>query len=412
MADSPTPGRHSSRPLRVDLLTREYPPHVYGGAGVHVEYLARHLRPLADLRVHRFANGTARGPEEPGVTAYPSPAQLTSANAALRTVGVDVAMAAGCAGTDVVHSHTWYANLAGHLAKLLYGVPHVVTTHSLEPLRPWKAEQLGGGYALSSWCERTALEAADAVIAVSEGMRRDVLAAYPAVRPERVRVVHNGIDTTQYAPDPDTDVLERLGIDPGRPTVTYVGRITRQKGLPYLLRAAQHLPPAAQLVLLAGAPDTPEIGAEVEALATDLTRSRAGVIWVRAMLPRREVIQILSHSTVFVCPSIYEPLGIVNLEAMACETAVVATATGGIPEVVTDGVTGLLVPVEQTSDGTPLYPERFVAGLAAAVTDLLSDPARAAEMGRAGRRRAVEHFSWASIAEQTMDVYRSVVEGR
>jgi starch synthase len=320
-------------------------------------------------------------------------------------------MAAGCEGADLVHSHTWYANLAGHVAKLLYNVPHVVTTHSLEPLRPWKAEQLGGGYALSSWCERTAIEAADAVIAVSAGMRRDVLAAYPAVDPDRVRVVYNGIDTEQYQPDARTDVVERLGMDPGRPSVTFVGRITRQKGLPYLLRAARSIPESAQLVLLAGAPDTPEIGAEVEALTAELAAERHGVIWVREMLPKREVVQVLTHSTVFVCPSIYEPMGIVNLEAMACEAAVVATATGGIPEVVDDGVTGLLVPIEQVNDGTgtPVDPDRFVADLAAAITTVVDAPDRAAEMGKAGRRRAVEHFSWAAIADHTMEVYRSVL---
>jgi starch synthase len=311
----------------------------------------------------------------------------------------------------VVHSHTWYANLAGHVAKLLHGVPHVVTTHSLEPLRPWKAEQLGGGYALSSWCERTAIEAADAVVAVSEGMRRDVLRAYPSVDPGRVRVVHNGIDTEQYAPDRGTGVVERLGIDLDRPSVTFVGRITRQKGLPYLLRAARELPPEAQVVLLAGAPDTPEIAAEVAALADALRAERQGVIWVQEMLPKPDVIQVLTHSTVFVCPSIYEPMGIVNLEAMACETAVVASATGGIPEVVADGETGLLVPLEQVADGTgtPVDPDRFVADLAAAITTVLSDPSRAAAMGRAGRTRAVEHFSWASIADRTLDVYRSVL---
>ncbi|MFC7550590.1 glycogen synthase [Plantactinospora sp. GCM10030261] len=403
MTDSTAPASS----LRVDLLTREYPPEVYGGAGVHVEYLARELRGLADVRVHCF--GGAR--TEPGVTAYAELAGLAGANAALRTMGIDLAMAAGCAGTDVVHSHTWYANLAGHTAKLLHGVPHVVTTHSLEPLRPWKAEQLGGGYALSSWCERTALEAADAVIAVSEGMRRDVLAAYPGVDPGRIRVVHNGIDTRQYAPDRGTDVLTRLGIDPDRPSVTYVGRITRQKGLPYLLRAARSLPPDTQLVLLAGAPDTPEIAAEVAGLVGELRAGRTGVVWVPEMLPKPEVIQILTHSTVFVCPSVYEPMGIVNLEAMACETAVVATATGGIPEVVADGQTGLLVPIEQAADGTgtPLEPEKFVADLAAALGELLADPDRTAELGRAGRRRAVEHFSWDAIAERTMDVYRATL---
>jgi starch synthase len=390
--------------FRVAHLTREYPPDVYGGAGVHVEYLARELRRLADVRVHCF--GAPR--DEPGVTGHPDPPGLAGANAALRTMGVDLEMAAGCAGTDVVHSHTWYANLAGHVAKLLYGVPHVVTTHSLEPLRPWKAEQLGGGYALSSWCERTAIEAADAVIAVSGGMRRDVLAAYPTVDPARVHVVYNGIDTTQYAPDPATDVIERLGIDPTKPSVTFVGRITRQKGLPYLLRAARDLPPSAQLVLLAGAPDTPEIGAEVEALAASLSQTRKGVVWVREMLPKHEVIQVLTHSTVFVCPSIYEPMGIVNLEAMACETAVVATATGGIPEVVEDGVTGLLVRTDQHPDGTPLDEAAFVTALTDSITSLINSPDRASAMGRAGRERALSQFSWQSIADQTRSVYHSV----
>nr|WP_165865768.1 glycogen synthase [Vallicoccus soli] len=393
--------------LRVDLLTREYPPEVYGGAGVHVEYLARDLRRLADVRVHCF--GAPR--DEPGVTAYGDPPGLAGANAALRTMGVDLEMAAGAAGADVVHSHTWYANLAGHVASLLHGVPHVVTTHSLEPLRPWKAEQLGGGYALSSYCERTAIEGAAAVVAVSAGMRRDVLRAYPSVDPDRVTVVHNGIDTEQYAPDRGTDVVERIGMDPSRPSVVFVGRITRQKGLPYLLRAARSLPEDAQLVLLAGAPDTPEIAAEVEQLVDGLRATRQGVVWVAEMLPKHEVVQVLTHATVFVCPSVYEPMGIVNLEAMGCETAVVASATGGIPEVVADGETGVLVPLEQADDGTgtPLDPDRFVADLAAALTGLLEDPQRAAGMGRAGRRRAVERFSWASIAERTLEVYRSVL---
>ena len=393
--------------MRVDLLTREYPPETYGGAGVHVEYLARSLRSWLDVRVHCF--GEPR--DEPGVTGYPDPAELTGANPALRTLGVDLAMVNGVAGTELVHSHTWYANLAGHLGKLLHGVPHVATAHSLEPLRPWKAEQLGGGYAVSSWCEKTALEAADAVIAVSAGMRRDVLDAYPGVDPDRVTVVHNGIDTTEYAPDEGTDVLGRLGIDPDRPSVVFVGRITRQKGLPYLLRAARDLPADAQLVLLAGAPDTPEISAEVTTLVEELRGSRKGVVWVAEMLPKPEVIQVLSHTTVFVCPSIYEPMGIVNLEAMACETAVVATATGGIPEVVADGETGLLVPIEQVTDGsgTPLDPARFEADLAARLTEVLADPARARAMGVAGRRRAVESFSWAAIATRTLDLYRTLL---
>jgi starch synthase len=343
------------------------------------------------------------------VIAYPDPPDLEGSKAALRTLGVNLAMVDGVAGTDLVHSHTWYANLAGHLAKLLHGVPHVATAHSLEPLRPWKADQLGGGYAVSTWCERTALEAADVVIAVSAGMRADVLATYPAIDPERVRIVHNGIDTDEYRPDPDTSVVERLGIDPHAPSVVFVGRTTRQKGLPYLLRAAADLPPEVQLVLLAGAPDTPEIAAEVNKLVESLRSRRSGVVWVQAMLPKPQVIQVLTHATVFACPSIYEPMGIVNLEAMACETAVVATATGGIPEVVADGSTGLLVPIDQERDGTPVHPDRFVADLAATLIELATDPTRAAAMGKAGRERAVEQFSWRAVAQRTLDVYRDVL---
>jgi starch synthase len=393
--------------MRVDLLTREYPPEVYGGAGVHVEYLAGRLRRLCDVRVRCF--GAERA--EPG---YRVPGGLEAANPALQVLGVDLEMAAACAGADVVHSHTWYANLAGHVAKLLHGVPHVLTTHSLEPLRPWKAEQLGGGYAISSWAERTALLAADAIVAVSEGMRGDVLRGYPDVDPGRVTVLHNGIDTERYAPDHGTAALARHGVDPERPCVVFVGRVTRQKGLPYLLRAARSFDPAAQLVLCAGAPDTPEIAAEVETLVAELRAERQGVVWISRMLPRAELVQLLTHATVFVCPSVYEPMGIVNLEAMACEAPVVATATGGIPEVVADGETGLLVPIEQAppgqgdGTGTPLDPDRFVAGLAERVGALLADPARAAALGKAGRERAVAHFSWPAIAERTYELYRSL----
>ncbi|WP_181019489.1 glycogen synthase [Nonomuraea typhae] len=390
--------------MRVDLLSREYPPEVYGGAGVHLEYLARELRRLADVRVRCF--GAAR--EEPGVSAYRVPGGLETANAALQVLGVDLEMAAACEGASVVHSHTWYANFAGHMAKLLYGMPHVVTTHSLEPLRPWKAEQLGGGYTVSSWAERTALAAADAVIAVSAGMRRDVLAAYPEISPDRVSVIHNGIDTAEYAPDAGQDVLAKHGIDPARPYVIFVGRITRQKGLVHLLRAARSFAPGAQIVLCAGAPDTPEIAAEVAGLVEGLAAARDGVVWISEMLPKPEVIQLLTHARVFVCPSVYEPMGIVNLEAMACESAVVATATGGIPEVVADGETGLLVPISAGADGEPHDPRRFAADLAERVNALLEDPARAKAMGAAGRARAVEHFSWESVARRTLELYASL----
>ena len=329
-------------------------------------------------------------------------------------MSIDLAMAAGARGADVVHSHTWYANLAGHLAKLVHGIPHVATVHSLEPLRPWKAEQLGGGYALSSWCEQVALEAADAVIAVSEGMRRDVLACYPALDPDCVEVVYNGVDADEYAPDPGTDVIERHGVDPARPSVVFVGRITRQKGVAHLLRAALKIDPSAQLVLAAGAPDTPEIAAEVTARMEEVRDRRGNLIWLQEMLPKQEVIQLLSHATLFVCPSIYEPLGIVNLEAMACEAAVVASAVGGIVEVVDDGVTGRLVPFAAVSDGTaePADPDRFAADFAAAVNDLLADPEAAREMGRAGRRRVVERFSWPAIARETVAVYERLAGAR
>jgi starch synthase len=393
--------------VRVDLLTREYPPEVYGGAGVHVEYLARELRRLVDVRVHCM--GAPR--DEPGVTAYDVPAELAGANGALRALGTDLLMASGCAGTDLVHSHTWYADLGGHVAKLLHGVPHVVTAHSLEPLRPWKAEQLGGGYAVSSWSEQMSFEAADAVIAVSAGMRDDVLRCYPAIDPDRVHVVHNGIDPDEYQHDEGTDVLVKHGVDPDRPSVVFVGRITRQKGLPHLLRAARAMDPRAQLVLCAGAPDNDEILAEVTLLVDELRREREGVVWISEMLPKPAVIQILSHASVFACPSVYEPMGIVNLEAMACHAPVVATATGGIPEVVADGETGLLVPIEQADDGTgtPVDAGRFEADLADRLNRLLADEPMARAMGVAGRRRAVEHFSWTTVATRTLDVYRSAL---
>ncbi|PPK90899.1 starch synthase [Kineococcus xinjiangensis] len=398
--------------MRVDVLSKEYPPQVYGGAGVHVAELVRALRAGGRLDVQVRCFGDPR--DEPGTSAYPEPQHLAAANAALRTLGADLPMAADCAGADLVHSHTWYANFAGHLASLLHGVPHVLSAHSLEPMRPWKAEQLGGGYALSSWVERTAYASADAVIAVSAGMRADILRSYPFLDPARVHVVHNGIDADDWAPTEERSLLPALGIDPEAPSVVFVGRITRQKGLPHLLRAAAQLPPGVQLVLCAGAPDTPEIAAEVEHLVRELQQTRSGVVWLQRHLSREELVQVLSAATTFVCPSVYEPLGIVNLEAMACGAAVVGTATGGIPEVVADGETGWLVPIEQVPDGTgaPVDPDRFVADLAATLTEAVADPDRARERGRRGRERAVAQFSWDAIAERTEALYRAVVEAR
>ncbi|WP_432033781.1 glycogen synthase [Streptomyces antibioticus] len=385
--------------MRVGLLTREYPPDVYGGAGVHVEFLAREVRRLVDLDVHCWGEGTVKERAE-GVRRHRPWSALDGSNDALRTFSVDLAMAAALEGRDLVHSHTWYAALAGHLAKELYGVPHVVTAHSLEPLRPWKAEQLGGGYALSSWAERTAVEAADAVIAVSSAMREDILACYPTLAPDRVRVVHNGIDTGLYRPDHGTDALTRIGLDPDRPFVLFVGRITRQKGVPQLLRAVRDIDPAAQVVLCAGAPDTPEIEQEFRDLFAALSRARDGVHWIPRMLPRPEVIQLLTHAAVFVCPSVYEPLGIVNLEAMACGTPVVASRVGGIPEVVEDGVTGTLVTVD----------EEFETGLARALDALLGDPEAGRRMGEAGRARAVGEFGWDAVARRTVALYEEILK--
>ncbi|MDZ8172654.1 glycogen synthase [Microbacterium xanthum] len=392
--------------MRVDIVTKEYPPEIYGGAGVHVTELVKALRGALEVQVRAF--GGAR--DEDDTTSYGVPAELASANGALQTLGTDLAIVGDVAGADVVHSHTWYANFAGHLASLLHGIPHIVTAHSLEPLRPWKAEQLGGGYALSSFIEKTAYEGAAAIVAVSEGMRADILRSYPSLDPDRVRVIYNGIDVERWRPVHDDDFLRSAGIDPDRPSVVFVGRITRQKGLPYLLRAAESLPPEVQLVLCAGAPDTPQIMAEVEELVRGLQASRDGVVWIDRLLPRDELCAILTAATTFVCPSVYEPLGIVNLEAMACGAAVVGTATGGIPEVVVDGVTGRLVPIEQVQDGTgtPTDPDAFVADLARVLTEVVTDPEKARAFGAAGRRRAAAEFSWEAIAQQTAALYREV----
>jgi starch synthase len=391
--------------MRVALMTREFPPFVYGGAGVHVDHLVPALRAQPDVEVDVLCSGA----ERPGaISVSETDPRMPEANPALAQLSTDLVLAhlsARDTVPDVLHSHTWYMNLAGHVGGLLHGRPHVITAHSLEPLRPWKAEQLGGGYRLSSWAERAAYEGADAIIAVSRGMREDVLSAYPRVDPAKVRVVHNGIDADFYRPDPDTDVLERLGVDPTRPSVAFVGRITRQKGVPHLLRAMRGVDPDAQLVLLAGSPDTPELARETEEAVATLTAERTGVVWVSQMLPREDVRQVLTHATVFVCPSVYEPQGIVNLEAMGCETAVVASDVGGIPEVVVQGETGVMVHYD------PRQTDDFEAGLTEAMNDMIARPDRAAAMGRAGRERAIESFSWDSIAAETAEVYRSVLRG-
>ena len=383
------------------MLTKEFPPEVYGGAGVHVEYLSRELANLVDLEVHCFGPGRA-SPLVKGTYESWSELPLAGAGAALQAMGVDLRMAAAVGDAEIVHSHTWYANLGGHFAKLLYGVPHVMTSHSLEPLRPWKADQLGGGYALSSFCEKTAIESADAVIAVSEDMANDVRRIYPALDPARVVVIHNGIDAEQYRPDPQTDVLERLGIDTDLPIVMWIGRVTAQKGIGQLLDMADLIPPETQLVFLAGAADTAEIGASMAERAARLAKRRPGVHWIEAMLPRGEVIQLLSHATVFVCPSTYEPFGLINVEAMACAVPVVATSVGGIPEIVVDGVTGYLVALPDDLD-------LLGAELAERVNGLLGDPSAASAMGEAGRDRVREHFTWQAVAAQTVDLYEKLI---
>lgn len=390
--------------LNVSILTREYPPSIYGGAGVHVAQLVPQLRKLCEVDVQ------CMGEPRDGATAhaenYPE-----GANAALRVFGADLSMVAALPEVDLVHSHTWYANLAGHLAGLYQDIPHVVTSHSLEPHRPWKAEQLAGGYRLSSWAERTAYEAADAVISVSAGMRADVLDSYTSLDPDKVHVVRNGIDTDEFAPDEGTDIITGLGVDLDRPVVTFVGRITRQKGLVHLVRAAEQFSEDTQVLLLAGAPDTPEIAAEFTEAFDRLQRQRGGgVTWVQEMLPRASVRQVMSQSTVFACPSVYEPLGIVNLEAMACQTAVVASAVGGIPEVVVDGETGLLVPYDPSRATDPAHVAEFEDAFAQRVNELTADPGRAAAMGRAGRQRCLDEFSWAKIAAETVDVYTAAIE--
>jgi alpha-maltose-1-phosphate synthase len=386
--------------VRIGIVTREWPPDVYGGAGVHVEHLVAAMRSLPagpEIDVHCF------GGPRPDAVGHAVPPNLQAANGALQAVGVDVEIAAALAGVDLVHSHTWYANGAGLLAALVHGVPHVVTAHSLEPRRPWKADQLGGGYRLSSWVERTSYLAAEAVVAVSNGMRLDVLDAYPDLDPAKVHVVGNGVDAEAYRPVEDPDTVKALGVDPDRPYALFVGRITRQKGVMHLLRAAEQLPEEFGLVLCAGAADTPGERQQVADAVTAMQSRRSGVVWIEEMLPREKLVPLITGATVFVVPSVYEPLGIVNLEAAACGTAVVASAVGGIPEVVADGRTGLLVPYD------PDDPAAFEAGLAARMAELLADPDRAAAMGAAGRERVLAEFGWPAIAQQTVEVYSAVL---
>ena len=399
--------------MRALLLTNEFPPEIYGGAGVHVDELSRHLRDLIELDVRTF--GT-RSEQSSGwrVQGYAAAHDLQGTDERLRPIlgalSRDISMIAKPVDADIVHVHTWYTHFAGILARIAYGIPLVLTVHSLEPLRPWKREQLGGGYDVSSWIERTAIESADAVIAVSRGTRADILRLFDLPE-ERVHVIHNGIDPEFYQPDGRTDALARHGVDPAVPYVLFVGRITRQKGIVHLVRAIRHLDPGIGVVLCAGQPDTPEIAREMEEGVRAAQAERPNVVWIGEMISREEVRQLYSHAAVFCCPSVYEPFGIINLEAAACETPVVASSVGGIPEVVVDGETGLLVPVELSVDDpmSPVDADRFEHNLAGAINALVADPSAREVMGRAGRRRAVEHFSWGAIARQTADLYESLI---
>lgn len=381
-------------PFSVAMLTREWPPYIYGGAGVHVLNLVESLKNSTSLHVNVHCFGEMRT----GATSHKLQDDLNQINPALQTLLIDLDISKSLVGNDLVHSHTWYANFAGFLGQRSYQIPHVVTAHSLEPLRPWKAEQLGGGYLLSSWIEKTAYESADAIIAVSDGMKRDLLSAYPAVNTERVHTIRNGIDVTRFSPKSNPALLARLGIT--QPFALFVGRITRQKGLAHLLRAWRDVSPEFGLVIAASSPDEPAIGAEVEALISELQEKRRNVIWLKEMLPHDELVAILTAAQAFICPSIYEPLGIVNLEAMACETAVVASAVGGIPEVVLDGKTGILVPYDTKT---------FESDLTQAITQVMSDETLAIKLGKAGRERAAATFGWDKVAETTINLYRSLI---
>ncbi|HEY7212265.1 MAG TPA: glycogen synthase [Bryobacteraceae bacterium] len=402
--------------LRAGLFTREYPPHVYGGAGVHVEYLSRELARTIEVEVHCWGeqqsdrgNLHVRGAQPWSEISNGTEGKFKTA---LETLSLNLTQIKALTGVDVVHTHTWYVSMAGFLAKKLYGVPFVLTTHSLEPLRAWKAEQLGSGYAMSSWMERTAILDADAVIAVSNGTRQDILRCYP-VAPERVHVIYNGIDLDEYKQTSSTAALDKYGVDIGAPYVLFVGRITRQKGVTHLVDAIRYLPPSTQIVLCAGAPDTPEIAAEMREKVEEARAYNPHIVWIEKMVSKPEVIELYSHAQIFCCPSVYEPFGIINLEAMACKAPVVASATGGITEVVVDGQTGYLVPFEQDPvTSFPLHPETFARDLAAKLSALLADPEKCKRFGDAGRRRVEEKFAWRAIADQTIGLYRSLIDER
>lgn len=386
-----------SQDLKIGIVTKEWPPQVYGGAGVHVVQLTEALRSVSGIYVEVHCFG---GERSDGAFGYETPQEFASANPALQAIVTDLAIADNLSKVQLVHSHTWYANMAGHTASLLYGIPHIVSAHSLEPLRPWKAEQLGGGYQISSWAEKTAYESAAAIISVSDGMRADVLSAYPNVDPSKVHTIRNGVDVAKFAPNHDPSVLAKYGIT--GPYATFVGRITRQKGLAHLLRAWQSVPAEYGLVLCAGSPDEPGIGAEVAELITELQKTRKNICWIKDMLPHDELTAVLTQAELFLCPSIYEPLGIVNLEAMGCQTAVLASRVGGIPEVVDHLKTGELVDYSEDH-------AKFEGDLSEAITRLLADPELLKRYGKAGRERATTHFGWDAVAQATIALYRKVL---
>jgi starch synthase len=402
-----------AKPLRAALFTREYPPHVYGGAGVHVDYLSRELAKKIEVEVHCWGDQKSDSGNLQVIGAQPW-SEITSGTegkfkGALEALSLNLTQIKALSGADVAHTHTWYVSMAGFLAKKLYSIPFVLSVHSLEPLRAWKAEQLGSGYAMSSWMERTAILDADAVIAVSKGTKEDILRVYP-VQPERVHVIYNGIDLAEYQRTSDTTALTTYGVDPTVPYVLFVGRITRQKGVTHLADAIRYLPPDTQVVLCAGAPDTPEIAAELRQKVDEARAHSSRIVWIEKMVTKREAIQLYSHAQVFCCPSVYEPFGIINLEAMACHTAVVASATGGIKEVVVDGETGYLVPFEQDPvTSFPRHPDQFARDLAAKISELLADPQRCARFGEAGRKRVEKLFSWDAIADQTIELYKKLI---